>query len=220
VSTATETAQHPQKMQLFKSRKELVALVVAATVFAFVIYKTYLSKSGPTAPAVAELGEGVAEAAPDTPPPATAAAAALQLPVLIDPAELDRERAASKPPPKLSRDPFAMSQRMRDGIYKQRPDGAYQTGKSKPITLTPGNQAETLAGIPGAEKAARHGLRLDAVLTTGAWKGAVVNGKVVQLGQVILGFTLTEVTADGIILQRGDHRLRLLVRPPAPPDKG
>jgi len=218
VSTVSEAAQEPKKTQLFKSRKELVALAIAATIFAFVIYKMYLSKGGQEAPVVAELADGAAVVAQETPTPA-AAAAAPRLLALIDPAELDRERGTRTAPPKLSRNPFAMSKRMRDGIYKPHPNGANPTGKSKPVTLTADNLAETLARIPGAEKAARKGLKLDAVLTSGGWKGAVVNGKVIQVGHVILGFTLTEVAEDGIILQRGEHRVRLLMRPPTPPDE-
>jgi len=218
VSTASEAVQEPKKTQLFKSRKELVALAISATIFSFVIYKMYLSK-GKEGPVVAELADGAAQVAQKTPPAVAALAAAPRLLALIDPAELDRERGTRKAPPKLSRNPFAMSKRMRDGIYKLHPNGANPTGKSKPVTLTAGNLAETLARIPGAEKAARKGLKLDAVLTSGGWKGAVVNGKVIQVGHVILGFTLTEVAEDGIILQRGEHRVRLLMRPPTPPDE-
>lgn len=213
-----ETSEGTGKSRLFKSKKELIMLAISSTVFAFVIYKMYLSK-GSKGPAVPELDTVGAVA----PAPAREAAepevspgppaARPDLLALIELAELD-DPGQVEAPPRPARDPFAMSKLMRDAIYeKDKGRNPKAPTASKIVTLTAKNLKQTLAGIPGAEDAAKSGLKLRAVMITGSWQGATINGKVRRRGETILGFKLVKILEGSVILERGQHRVRLLMRP-------
>ena len=221
-----ETSEGTGKSRLFKSKKELIMLAISSTVFAFVIYKMYLSK-GSKGPAVAELTTAAAvapaparqaadpKASPGPPaePPAGPPAATPDLLALIELAELD-DPGKVEAPPRPARDPFAMSKLMHNAIYeKDKGRDPKAPTASKIVTLTAKNLKETLAGIPGAEDAAKSGLKLGAIMITGSWQGATINGKVRRRGDTILGFKLVKVLQDSVILELGQHRVRLLVRP-------
>jgi hypothetical protein len=207
------------KPKLFKSKKELVVLAVSATVFAFVIYKMYLSKRV-KGPEVAELNDEVVAAVPATgpaPSPAPDTPAAPGHPV--DPEELlariEADTLAAKPPPAaLGRDPFGMTAAMRDHVFGRVVKAPPVRPTKTIITLTGKESRQALAAIPGAEEAAKAGLTLNAVMQAGGARFAVVNGNVVRVGGTVLGFTLTEIGEDSVLLRLGTHRVRVLLRTP------
>lgn len=202
MSDAAETAGAARKRPVFKSKKELIALAVASVIFAVVIYKTYFGNAGAEIQ-VAELAE-----------PAQAAAAAPHKLLLALDLDLDAEPAPEpERPAKLSRDPFQMSRAMRGIIYDIQASAGPKESPAKLIILTPENARAVLAKIPGVERAAAEGLKLDAVMITGGWRGASINGEIMPVGDTILGLTLAEVLEDRVILRRGKHRVALLVRP-------
>ena len=216
-------------MKTFKSKKELVALVVSAVVFGIVIYKMYLSKGKPEPEAARPAPAAPAAASPAPQPapgptaqtpadtgPAAATPTAAQAIAWLD--LLDAEIAdADQAPARLPRDPFTMSAEMREELDRGKGEKAPQVDKSpRLVTVTAKTAKEVLRGIPGAHQAAEAGLQLDAVMTSGSWKGAVVNGKVVQLGAVVLGLTLIEVHDDSVVLEVENHRIRLRMRSTEP----
>ena len=207
------TTETRQKMPLLKSKKELVALVVSALIFAIVIYVTYFGKDE-AIPPVAELADtATAVVAPVVPAQAAPGPPLLSLQAIL--ASLDSEPDASKAdsPVKLTRSPFEMSDALQQIIYDIKSTPTPQKTSSAPIVLTAGNARAVLGKIPGAERAAAAGLTLDAVMTTSTWKGASINGEIIPIGDTVLGFTLTHVLEDRATLRLGKHRISLLVRP-------
>jgi hypothetical protein len=210
-------------MPILKSKKELVALVVSALVFAIVIYMMYFGKDK-AIPPVAELAETAAAPVVTAPVPvATAqtsvAPAPLSLQAIL--ASLDSEPDAGRTdkPAKLARSPFEMSLALQQIIYDikiKSPTEPKETS-STPVVLTNHNARTVLGKIPGAEQAAAVGMTLDAVMTTSTWKGASINGEIIPLGDTVLGFTLTEVLEDRATLRLGKYYISLLVRPPSAP---
>ena len=69
-----------------------------------------------------------------------------------------------------------------------------------------------LADIPGAEKALKKGFKVGAVMISDSWTGATINGRVVPVGRTVLGFKLAQVFEDSVVLERGKHRIRLMIR--------
>ncbi len=217
MSDATDKSETGQKMPLLKSKKELVALVGSALVFAIVIYVMYFGKDE-VIPPVAELADtATAVIAPVATPQAIAGPEPLSLQAIL--ASLDSERTAGKPrePAKLARSPFEMSAVLKQVTYGIKSNPAPQETSSAPVVLTNRNARTVLAKISGAERAASVGLTLDAVMTTSTWKGASINGEIIPIGDAVLGFTLTEVLEDRATLRLGKHRITLLVRPPDDP---
>jgi len=209
VSDATDTAESARKMPAFKSKKELIALAVSSVIFAFVIYKMYFGKAGPEIQ-VAELAEP-AQAVAAAPAGPAAAAAPHKVMLALD---LEAEPVPQpQHPAKLARDPFQMSRGMRGIIYDIKASAGPKESPAKLIILTPDNARAVLAKIPGAERAAAQGLKLDAVMITRGWRGASINGEIMPVGDTIFGLTLAEVLEDRVILRRGKHRVALLVRP-------
>ncbi|MFW6157974.1 MAG: hypothetical protein ACOC8E_01290 [Planctomycetota bacterium] len=207
---------------LFKSKKELVMLAVSATVFAVVIYTMYLSKGSEERLGAAEPHEDVAAA----PVPADDAAGAPGDPPdarpgrdLLDRVDFENLETEPEllPPPWPDRDPFVPAGPLKKHLARSRTPGDDPETEpaAEPVVVTPDNLKETLARIPGAEKAAGAGFRLGAVMRTGGWHGATINGRVLQVGDRVLGFTLDTVRADGVILRRGRHRIKLPMRPGA-----
>jgi len=218
-----------QGMKLFKSKKELVVLVVSALLFAGIIYKMYLSK-GSKGPAVAEPSDyAVAQPASAAPAPAAPAAAAPQPlsgapePVstgspsaILDLADLDEELAEHTKTLELTRDPFSMSKEMHDEIFAKKEIKGKEPQKvdgSEPIVLTAENAQKVLSSVPGGQKAASIGFKLGAVMRSGSWRGAVINGRVVRVGKSVLGFELVRVAEDGVILKKEALQVKVLIRP-------
>ncbi|MFO7898040.1 MAG: hypothetical protein R6V58_03145 [Planctomycetota bacterium] len=206
---------------LFKSKKELVMLGVSATIFAVVIYTMYLSKGPEDRLGAAELDEDVA-AAPvpgDAPTAPSDPADAQPAQDLLD--QVDFENLATEPdlppPPWPDRDPFVPAGPLKKHLARSNAqhDESEPGPAAEPVVVRPDNLKETLARIPGGEKAAEAGFRLGAVMRTGDWHGATINGRVLQVGDRVLGFTLDAVLADGVILRRGRHRIKLPMRPGA-----
>ena len=219
MSDATQTAQpeQQQKMPLLKSKKELVALVAAALVFGVVIYKTYFGK-GEELPEPAELaGPATAVTAPAAGTEAAQEPEVIPLQAILASLNSESDAAAerSKAPAKLTRSPFEMSPSLRKAVYNIKGAAPPKALSSEPVILTAQNAHSVLAKIPGAERAAAAGLTLDAVMITSTWRGASINGEIIPLGDAVLGFTLAAVLGDRVTLQRGKHRIGLLVRPPA-----
>ncbi len=213
MSDLNATPPARSKPAVFKSKKELVALVVAASVFAVVIYLMYFRKKGPEVQ-VAELAEPAAVAVA----PVDAAAPA---PVVLGPsvqnvlASLSEETdAGADATAEPVRNPFQMTAAFRTVVYGVKAVPTVDKGPSKPVVLTPANARSVLSGIPGAQQAAAAGLVLDAVMITETWRGASINGEIIPLGETFLGFTLTDVAEDRVTLKRGKHRIQVLVRPP------
>jgi len=230
VNEPHKTDEGQGKPKLFKSKKELVMLGISAVVFVFVIYRMYLSKGSKGDPPVAELNPAAVTATPPaTPAPAptpaaapaaaaTAAAAATQaqanvaeLLALAEMVEPEGPHRA-EPPPKPTRDPFTMTRSMHDDIYVDERKAADDKAELKLITLAPDEVARGLAAVPGAERAAKEGLKLGAILLVGSWRGANINGRVVRCGDTVLGLTLLEVHSDHVLLKSGRHRIKLLMR--------
>ena len=215
MSDPSSTTESKQKMPLLKSKKELVALVVSAVIFAIVIYMMYFGKSEAAPPAGA--GEVVDTALPVATPAQAAQAAPAAAPLSLQAilASLNSEPGADRTaaPAKLTRSPFDMSLELRRLIYNIKSDPVPNKASSAPVVLTRQNARSVLAQIPGAERAAAEGLTLDAVMTTSTWKGASINGEIIPLGDTVLGFKLTEILEDRATLQLGEHRISLLVRP-------
>jgi len=209
VSDLNDTTAAPAKMAVCKSKKELVILSVVAVVFAVVIYSMYFKggddeaeMTGPVAvdvdaPRTIEVVEAPAEVV------------ITHLPITEAPAALKTAEAVP-----LARDPFAMSGFIRERVYGVTEVEAADEGPARPVTLTEKNQRSVLSQIPGAEQAAAKGFHIEAILLTGDWSGAMINGRVVRVGESLLGFTLTDVSDEDVILEREGHRVRLLVHPP------
>lgn len=192
-----------KKLRLFKSKKELALLVVSAVVFAFVLHRMYSKRAKP--PEVAELAEA-AQAAGGGP-----SAPSVQEVLVAASAEDPGDSGPVETPAAPARDPFAMTEAMRNEIYRSKVGTQTVERPPEVIVLTAQNWREVLARIPGAEEAGRAGLRLEATMTAGAWQAAVINGKVVVLGKSILGFRLAEVLEDGAVLELGKQRVKLLI---------
>ena len=204
-------------MRVFKSKKELIALVIAAVLFAGVIYKMYVSKEEPAAMGAAPSAPAPAAVLPGTTPPPSATTPVASVPAVL--ASLDEDAAtpdsttggAATP----ERNPFQMSAALRTYIYGAQAPPKQATTSTEAIVLTPDNARAVLSRIPGAEQAAAAGLTLEAVMLTDDWRGASINGEITPLGDLILGFKLVEVFEDRVTLERGKHRIALFVRPPA-----
>jgi len=210
VNTPAETAQAPAKMPVFKSKKELVALVGAAVVFAFVIYKMYLSKGDEPSVMAGPIEAHVASAPlPQDAQPLSPAALDMMAQIRTGEAEIS---AKDESPAALARNPFAMTMTMHARIYGAETQAHENTTSSEPVLLTADNCNAVLSQIPGAEEAAAKGLTLEAVMRAGTWRGASINGQIMQIGDAILGFQLVEVLEDRVILQFDRHRVALPVR--------
>ncbi len=213
---ANQTTLHITRAKLFKSRKELVVLAVAAAVFAIVIYKVYLAKDQQPA-ATTKLPVVAADTPVSTDTPTTVSVRRLIAKLQVNDISNRRETEA---PPKPTSDPFTMSQTMHHQLYRTTEPSVDRERPSEPVTLPAQNYRAVLARIPGAEEAAGKGLRLVAVMVTSGWKGAAVNGEVIQLGESVLGFKLVKVLDQAVILERGKHRIRLVVRSANSPGQG
>ena len=210
MNEAAETTQAPAKMPAFKSKKELVALVGAAVVFAFVIYKMYLSKGDEPSVMAGPAEAPVASAAsPQNAQPLSPAALDMMAQLRTGEAEVS---AGTESPATLKRNPFAMTITMHARIYGAQTQPQENTASSEPVLLTAENFSAVLSQIPGAEEAAAKGLTLEAVMSAGTWRGASINGQIMQLGDTILGFKLVEVLEDRVVLQCEQHRVALPVR--------
>jgi hypothetical protein len=225
MTTESETPDGVGGMKTFRSKKELVALVAASLIFGFVIWKMYLSgddRAGgvPEPDHVVDTVPAEPTAEPSPAPPASPASEPAapagatftpqQVIEMVQADEAAETRAES--PAKLARDPFAMSEKMRDEVMETKPTTPPPTvDPAEVVTLTPENAARTLAGIPGGERAAQAGLRLQGCMVSGSIRAAVINGRTVLQGRKMLGFTLESVGPEDAILRLGRRRVRLVI---------
>ncbi len=175
-------------MQLSKTQKIYLALGVIA-VAAFVVDRVFLrSGSGGPAPA---------RAAADTPGPAAARPPAMPAPappVAVPPS--DRPSLAARLDA-LAKDPGVDVGGMRDAFVPP-PSWIAEVKSPEPEVVEPS----------AAEKfAAAH--TLTAVLLAGKGGCAVVNGKVVQVGQEVDGFELVSLARECAVFQGGQERVEL-----------
>jgi hypothetical protein len=211
VSGATRVQSHADdgKMKAFKSKKELVFLAVASVVFVGVILKMYVLKGGDMAGPAEEPPAAVG--APESPawPAPSPGSDNGTTPALSDLENLAIVRPEA--PARLARNPFVMSTPMREQIFQvaKPPEDAAPKTTTEIVTLTPANMKETLAAIPGSERALQYGLKLSGVMLSGDIRAAVINQRVVMQGQHYLGFQVIEVQAESAVLQRGDYRVRI-----------
>lgn len=210
MKAADTSAPTEQKTKLFKSKKELVVLAVSAAVFAAVVLKTYVLKK-PDRFAAAEPPAEASSVQTDSQNFARSSAPPPDVGSLLNSATGTAEDDAA--PAELARDPFVMTNAFQDALREPAPAAKAEPTTSAIITLTPQNLASVMATIPGAEKAAAKGLLLEAVMLSGDWRGAVINGRVFRVGESVLGFELTEVESDAAVLRRDQHRVRILLRP-------
>jgi len=190
-------SEKPQAQKLYKSPKELIVLSISAVVFAIVIYRVYLT--------------GAAEELP----PATDLEDENGMPSIQEvfkrANELETRYVPPEPAP-VKRNPFQMSDAMRERIYAVAL--ATEDDTPPPVILTRDGMRSALLKIPGAEKAAEAGFKLDAVLISDGWSCAVINEKLIPLGGMVLGFKLVQVSEDRVALELNRHRVILLVATP------
>lgn len=192
------TEKNDGQPQSHKSRKEVVILAISALVFAIVIYRVYLTGGSEEPPVVNETqaNEETQISVQD---------------VFKRAAQLEVEYVPPKAAP-VERDPFRMTDAMRDNIYAK--SVAAEDTPPPPVILTKDGMRDALAKIPGGEQAAEVGFRLDAVLVSPDWRCAVINEKLIPLGGTLLGFTLVQIDEDRVTLELNKHKVTLLVSTP------
>jgi hypothetical protein len=210
-------------MKAFKSKKELVMLAGASIVFAFVIWQMYFSGDdrveGPVEPEPVPARRPVAAppsggtAAPTPAAPAAAPEGTFTPEQVIEMVRADEAAETRADAPKeLARDPFALSKEMREAVLAAKPTTQDPTvDPAVVVTLTVDNTSRVLAGIPGAEEAAKKGLKLQGCMLSGSLRAAVINGRTVMQGRKILGFFLESVGPEDAILRLGARRVRLVI---------
>jgi len=173
-------------MQLSKTQKIYLALGVIA-VAAFVVDRVFLG-SGSRGPAPAR-------AAADTPGPAAAQPPPAPAPPLAVPRS-DRPSLADRLDA-LAKDADVDVGRMRDAFV---PPPSW-------IAVTKSPEPEVVEPSAAEKFAASH--TLTAVLLAGKGGCAVVNGKVIQVGQEVDGFELVSLARECAVFQGGQERVEL-----------